>query len=298
VEVGLVHTLHFIKQEPLEKRTQNDLFLTGKLNFSPGERLRIQTYAHLGAGANAGDFRLSGELFLNFKKIGTLRLEAVNQLYEPSLIAQRLFITQREVWNNDFKKTLETSLSGTYALPSFHFSVTGQYHLVNNLVYFDTAAMPRQSGAFSMAQLMVRKDFHFKALHLENWAGLQEATQNVLALPRFYSKHSLYLQGHIFRNVMLTRVGLDARLITGYTPPTYFPLTGQFHLQNGQSLPFTPLLDAFLSFKVKTFRFFFKIENLLSRAYDTFYFQTAGYPLPYGFSNGGLRFGISWRLVD
>jgi len=298
IEVGLVHSVDFLRMEPVDTQAIHNIFLTGRLNFSPGERLRIQTYAHFGVGANAGDFRLGGELFLNFKKIGNLRLEAVNQLYSPSLLHHRFYISEKEVWKNNFVKTLETSLSGTYSLPSLHFSVTGHYHLLSNYVYFGTDGRPGQSGTFSIVQLVARKDFHVGPFHLENWAGLQQATSDVLPLPQFYTRHSLYFEKKIFKKVMLTKLGLDARLASSYMPPGYQPLTGQFYLQDSQVLPFTPLLDVFLSFRVKTFRFFAKIENLLTFPTETYYYQTAGYPLPFGFSNGGLRLGVNWRLVD
>ncbi len=299
LEVGLVHSLNVVNQEPVDTNNLHNLFLTGSFNFSPNDRIKIRTYGHLGIGANAGDFRLSGDLFLSMKKIGNLRLEAVNQLSTPSLIPHRFFVTEEKIWENNFDKTLETSLKGTYSLPSIHFSITGQYHLATNLVYFDSASIAKQSNeVISIFQLTARKDFHFRSFHFENWLGIQESTSDVLRLPTFYSKHSLYFEGKIFKKVMLTRFGVDARLSTGYTPYGYHPLTGQFYLQNTSSLPFTPLIDAFLTFKVKTFRFFFKIENALSYLTETYYYQTADYAQPYGLSNGGMRMGINWRLVD
>lgn len=298
LEIGLVHSMNFLQQEPADTGIIHNLFLTGRLNFSPGERLRLNTYAHLGIGANAGDFRLSGELFVNLKKIGTLRIEAVNQLYSQSLLPQRFFVTQNEVWKNSFGKTLETSVAGTYSLPQFKLSVGGHYHLLNNYVYFDSLGQPRQSGTFSIVQFTAEKDFKFGPLHLDNAAYLQQTTSDVLPLPQFYTKHSLYLEGKIFKKVMLTKIGVDARLTAAYRVPGYNPLIGQFHLQREQDLPFTPLLDAFLSFKVKTFRFFIKLENLLAEPLQTYYFQTANYPMPFGFQSGGMRMGVSWRLVD
>ncbi len=237
-------------------------------------------------------------MFISLKKVGELHLQAVNQLYAPSLMSSRFYVFQKEMWKNDFNKTLETSLSGTYTLPEFHFSITGQYHLISDLIYFDNKSLPRQSGAFSVFQFMLRKNFHLGVLHLENWAGLQQSTSDILRLPNVYTKHSLYLEGKIFKKVMLTRIGVDARLTGSYDPAGYHPLTGQFFLHDAQTLPFTPLLDAFLSIKVKTFRFFIKIENLLSFPYQQYYYQTADYPLPFGLGNGGLRFGVAWRLVD
>ncbi len=298
LEVGLVHSAYFLQQEPVDTGTIHNVFLTGRLNFSLGERLRLRSYAHLGIGANAGDFRLSGELFLNLKKIGALRLEAVNQLYSPSLLPQRFYVTEQEVWKNSFGRTLETSLAGEYSLPQIRLSVGGQYHLLNNLIYFDSLGQPRQSGTFSIVQLTAQKDFKYGPLHMDNAAFLQQTTSDVLPLPQFYTKHSLYLEGKIFKKVMLTRIGVDARLIAPYRPPGYNPLIGQFHLQKEQDLPFTPLLDVFLSFRVKTFRFFFKIENLLTLPLQTYYYQTANHPMPFGYLNGGMRMGISWRLVD
>lgn len=298
LEVGLVHSMNFLQQEPADTGIIHNLFLTGRLNFSPGERLRLNTYAHLAIGANAGDFRLSGELFVNLKKIGTLRVEAVNQLYSPSLLPQRFFVTQNEIWKNSYGKTLETSVAGTYSLPQFKLSVGGHYHLLNNYVYFDSLGLPRQSGTFSIVQFTAQKDFKFGPLHLDNAAYLQQTTSDVLPLPQFYTKHSLYLEGKIFKKVMLTKIGVDARLTAAYRAPGYNPLIGQFHLQREQDLPFTPLLDAFLSFKVKTFRFFIKYENLLTEPLRTYFFQTANYPMPFGFQSGGMRMGVSWRLVD
>ena len=299
LEVGIVHALYLIDQEPLERDRLNNLFLTGSLNFSPNDRIRIRTYGHLGVGANAGDFRLSGDLFLNFRKIGNLRLEAVNQLSTPSLLHQRFFVSEQQIWKNDFGKTLETSLKGTYTLPAFNLSIAGAYNLVNNLVYFGTDGLARQDGSvISVVQLSVQKDFHTRLVHFENWLGVQQSTSSNLRLPAFYSKHSLYLEGKIFKKAMLTQFGFDARLNTGYSPYNYHPLIGQFFLQNDQEIPFTPLIDVFLNFKVKTFRFFFKLENLLPYVTEQYYFQTASYPMPYGFSSGGLRMGVNWRLVD
>ncbi len=299
LEVGLLHSLNVVNQEPVDTANLQNLFLMGSFNFSPNDRIRIRTYGHLGIGANAGDFRLSGDLFLNFKKIGKLQLEAVNQLSTPSLLSHRFYISAQKIWENDFSKTLETSLKGTYSLPAFDFSISGQYHLVDNLVYFDTASIARQnSGVVSIFQLTIQKGFHAGPVHLENWLGIQESTSDVLRLPTFYSKHSLYFEGLIFKKAMLARFGVDARLTTGYTPYGYQPLTGQFHLQNSQALPFTPLVDAFLSFKVKTFRFFFKVENVLTFFTKEYYYQTAGYAQAFGYVNGGLRFGVNWRLVD
>lgn len=299
IEAGLVHSLHFIDQEPADTNVLNQLFLTGKIRFNPGERLRIQAYGHLGLLNNAGDYRLNGELFLDFKKIGNLKVEAVNQLYTPSLIQHRLFISKKAFWENNFNKTLETSLAGTYSLPAFKFSGTIRNQLITNYIYFDSLATPKQHGtAINILQIMLRKDFKVGPFALNNLFVFQNVSEDVLRLPDIYSKHSLFFDGKLFKKVLETRIGLDVRLTTAYKADTYHPLIGQFHIQDTQELPFTPLVDAFINFKVRTFRFFIKVENIFSPIREEFYYQTSNYALPYSWGNGGMRFGLSWRLVD
>lgn len=298
LEVGLLHALYLIDQEPLLRKLRNDLFLTGKLQLSAGERMELQAYGHLGLGSDAGDYRLSGNLLINLNKLGQLQLEVVNQLYSPSLLAQQYFLSTQQIWSNDFSRTFETSFSGTYSLPALKTSATLRYHLADGYVFYDENARPAQSGTFSVWQLVFRKDFSLGPVHNENWLGFQRTSSEAFAGPEIYTHHSLFVEGKIFKKVMLARLGVKGRFTSSYQAPAYSPAVGQFLVQQDRSLPFTPLLDVFGSFKVKTFRFFLRIDNVLSLPLNTHFFQTLDYPLPYGFSNGGVRFGFNWRLVD
>ncbi|MEM9848667.1 MAG: putative porin, partial [Bacteroidota bacterium] len=47
LEVGLTHKLHILQQDQQDS-VLNNLFITGKLNFSIKERFQLKTYAHLG----------------------------------------------------------------------------------------------------------------------------------------------------------------------------------------------------------------------------------------------------------
>ena len=300
IEVGLKHQLHLIDQDLRDTAALHNLYLTGSFDFTPSDRLRINTSAHLALLENAGDYRIAGQLFFDFKKVGSLRIDAVNQLYEPTFLQHRFYNTEREIWKNSFDKTLETSLLGKYTLPQFNLAVSGGYHLLTNYVYFDQEAIAQQTNEIiSVFQLGFQNHFKFRFIHLHNQFIYQKATSSRLRMPELYLKHSLYLEGKIFKKAMLARIGVDARMWTNYQPYTYQPLIGQFHLQNTEETGFTPLLDAFFVFKLTRFRFFFKVENIMSGLQQTYYAQTAGYLLPFGFSrNGGMRLGISWRFVD
>ncbi|MFT4761698.1 MAG: hypothetical protein ACI9XO_003040 [Paraglaciecola sp.] len=300
IEVGLKHQMHFIDQDGVDTSALHNLYLTGAIDFTPSDRLKISTSGHLALGEHAGDYRVAGQLFFDLEKLGELQIDAVNQLYEPTFLQHRFYNTEREAWKNGFDKTLETSIVGTYSLPKFQLSINGGYHLLTNYVYFDTLTTPQQTNELiSIFQLGLEKNFTLGPVHLDNQLVYQKTTSDRLRIPELYLKNSLYIEGRIFKKTMLARVGVDARMWTAYRPYTYQPLTGQFHLQDSNKTLFTPLLDAFFIFKLTRFRFFFKMENILSSFQQTYYSQTSDYLLPFGFNqNGGMRLGISWRFVD
>lgn len=294
LEVGISHQINWINQD-ISDTTVNTLFVTGRWDFQPGERVQVNTYAHLGLWNNAGDYRASGDLFFDLRPAGQLRLEAVNQLYSPTLIESRFYLSQQKVWENDFKKTLSTSLAATYSLPKIGFSATGRYQLLNNYVYFDSTGFSRQIGEpISITQLILEENIKLGILHFDNVITLQKVNEDVIRLPEVYSKHSLYLQGLLFRRVLEFQVGVDVRVNTSYFPYYYQPAVGQFVLQNRQEQQLYPYLDAYASVKVSQFRFFVRGENLNNLITEQFYYPIAFYPQQVFY----IRFGLGWRFVN
>ena len=90
LELGITHTFHRLEQEPLDSNI-NNLFAFGKWKLNISDRLKINAYAHFGLWDNAGDFKISGDLTLDFKKIGRLEVQAINQLNSPTLIQDQFF---------------------------------------------------------------------------------------------------------------------------------------------------------------------------------------------------------------
>lgn len=294
LEVGLVHSIHFLEQEPRDT-TLNNLFLTGKWNLNLGDRLRLETYGHLGVLDNVGDYRAEGKLLLDLKKAGQLQADFVNQLYSPNLIQHRFYVSQRPIWDNNFKQTLETSIGGTYSLPQFQLSVTGRYTLLNNYIYFDALSLAQQTSVpISILQLIVQKDFKVWNFHLDNTLAFQNASEDFIRLPQIFGKHSFYYQGFWFK-VLNVRVGFDLRYNNNYFADYYNPVTGQFQLQDAREVEFTPAVDAFFTMQVTKFRAFAKFENLLTAFNpNDFFYQTAFYP----HQPAAFRLGFKWQLVN
>ncbi len=296
-KAGLIFKRYLLEQEPLDS-TLNNLFATAQWNFTPSNRLSVKTSGHFGLWDNAGDYRLNGNLYFDLKVAGFLNINVTNQLYQPSLMQYRMFVSQQPLWENKFDKTLETNLEISYGLPKIRFEVSGQYHLLNNYIYYDTLAFPQQTGIpISILQLIIIQNFKVGNIHLDNSIVLQSQSEDKIRLPSFYSKHSLYFEGKIFKKVMLLRTGFDLRMSSDYFANYYQPLVGQFHLQDKEEVLFYPAVDVFLTFKVKSLRFFIKGENmthLIYNQYQQLFVQIPGYPQPFV----NLRLGLSWQFLN
>ena len=81
---------------------------------------------------------------------------------------------------------------------------------------------------------------------------------------------------------------------SGYRGISYFPLTGQFYLNDTRSIDAYPAIDYFISFQVKTFRAFIQMENIGSYFLDDIYLQVVDYPQFERY----LRFGLSFVFYD
>lgn len=295
--LGLTHKLFILKQEPLRDSVFSNLFLTGKLVLKPSKGFSLEARGDLGVLANFGEYQISGALQIGLGKAGLFRAELLSQRYPAPWQYQRLFVSQRQFWSNNFDKPLETSLSATYALPAIGFEVTGKTHLVNNYLYYDQNGQAAQTGApLQVAQLILRENLRFGRLRFDNTIALQSANrEDVLRLPGWFTKNSLYYSGPIFKKRMKIDAGLDFRLNGEFMADGYQPVTAQFYLQDSLKAKPYPWMDVFMSFQVKSFRVFVRYENL-STLWDkqTVFYQTARHPQPFG----ALRFGVAWRFVD
>jgi Putative porin len=298
IEIGLKHSFYAIHFEPKDSNVQN-LFAFGKWDFALSKWLKVNTYAHFGLlASNFAEYCAKGDLQLNLQQLGQLEVNFLQQRYQPSWLQSRMYSFQKAVWeNNDLKKTFSTTLSGTYRLPKYNFSVTGSYHLLNNYIYFGQNLLPTQaSSAVNLLQLEILKDFHFHKIHLENYFALQKSSSSTLNLPTFFGKNGLYLEGKIFRKgAMLARIGADVRYTSSYFADAYHPLINQFYTQNAVEIPIFPAIDVYISARVLKFRAFVKMENITaSAANNKVFYQVPNYPM-YG---RYLRLGFYRRFTD
>ncbi|MEM1121666.1 MAG: putative porin [Bacteroidota bacterium] len=312
IELGLTHLFTKIQQEGAADSTVNNLFLFGNIQFTPSKRLTIDAYGHLGVGQQVGDYYAKGDFEWDTKKLGKLSFSLTQQLYSPSLVHRRFYVTSNSVWQNDFNKTFENSLSISYAIPKLKIDLTANYHLIDNHLYFDTNAQPQQlTSGLNILQLKAQNQLDFWRFHLQNTVYFQTATQDVIRFPQIYSIHRLYLDLKLFK-VMESQFGGEIRVNTSWQPDSFSPLTGQFYLQDvfqrtaltesglvaieTNSIPFYPWVDVFYNFRIQQFRFFLIVENVMHflPVYRNFHYTTYPYPV----ADLQARFGFRWLFLD
>ncbi len=293
---GLTYALYFIEQEP-ERFSRNDLFVTARLKTKLQEFFDLEANGQIGIGSNAGDYTLSGKLSTGIQDKATLELTAMQQLYQPTLIQERLFVSQDLVWNNQLKRTLETNIGGQLQLPFLNLKMGAGYHLFNNLIYFDEDARPAQaSQALNILQVYGKHKLKLGKFHFENEVAFQVAPASFMPLPNLVTRHNWYYQSFFFKAKSLqAQLGVEARYNSNYKGNSYMPVSGQFYLQDDVDLiSYYPITDVYVSAKVKRFYMFLKAENVIQPIVNKSYLTSVYYPGRDLF----IRFGISWKLIN
>ena len=294
LELGVQHQFHQLDFEFKDSSIQT-LFIFGKWYSRLNSNLTFDSYAHLGASNGYfGDYRVEGKLTVDLGKIGQIKGKFVNQLAAPTLMQQKMYITNKQAWQNNFSKSLVTTMGGVLEVGKTGFAVEGNYHLLNNYVYYDTIGRPQQENApISILQLSATLNWHLGIFHNDNQVVFQQIEgSDAIRLPKIMSNHSVYVEGRLFKKVLTTRVGFDFRFQSEFKADYYHPLVGQFIQQNRAAIPVAISMDFFFAAKVKTFRFFAKFDGFQSYFMTQRYFQTYLYPN----YDQVFRTGIDWRF--
>lgn len=276
-------------------RTRNlawDIEANGKLFFT---------------GLNKGDFQAHISLQRDLgKKIGSLRLGFENTSRTPSFIfdSRSSFYFSKNPVN--FKKENNTHLFASYFLPVFRFRITGHYYLMTNYAYIRKYYIPEQeSSLFNVLQIAIQKTI--KLGKKWNWHAELYFQQTIgdapVNVPALYSRNRIGYEGNLgFKNLDIA-FGTEIKYRSPYKAADYSPILGHFFYQDTIRVR-NPLPDiaAYIHFRIRPFKAFFRIENL----------NTARKPQGEGlsFTNNNLlapnyalpglqvRLGVFWSFVN
>ena len=294
LKAGIQHRFTRLRQEPNEKRI-NETFLnaTGRLWMTPN--LSLSGNGYLALTGQLGDFKLTGRLEYASKSSNIFSAELTLYNRSPNVIEQRLFVAQLPVWETDLTDYTHSQLRLVGVLPALKLQFGGMLHLLNNAIYYDTGRKPAQlTGTNQVSQLYLQKAISIGKLGIDVTFALQQSP-NELALPGWIAEGQLFYQDRWFKRRLLVRTGLDLRVTDSFRGVNYFPLTGQFHLDDSRQVEQYPAVDVFFDMQVKqAFRAFFKIENITSFLLNDPFIQVVDYPQFESY----FRVGLWMKLFD
>ena len=295
LEAGLQYQNILHEMEPVQSRL-NSLALYGDLDWTLFEGLQVMTKAQLGFGNTAGTYALHPSASYKWKD--NIELNAGIDIHAqlPGFHQQVLLINQQEIWAN----SLQTSRSQRiYAKAEWkkglpiHAGIS-QMSLQNHIYMDQNQNLQQFTENINIQQLNLGAKLKLWRIHLDNDVYLQNISEDIIRRPKLIGMSSLYYKGFLFKGNMWARFGADLRTTDPYRIDAFQPAANMFYLQDDYTSPWQFNMDAFFAFKIQSFRFTFRVKDVLAATRNQFLFYQYGYaqePLDF-------RLGIAWDFVD
>ncbi len=141
-------------------------------------------------------------------------------------------------------------------------------------------------------RLKVQKEFRVGNFALDNTLMYQNVVSDddVLNIPAFITRNTLYYSNELFKKAMAVDIGVTFNYFTKYNMNGYDPLLAEFYTQNDTELGGFPRFDFFINAKIRQTRLFLKAEHFNSSFTGYNYFSAPNQP----YRDFTIRFGIVW----
>ena len=190
---------------------------------------------------------------------------------------------------------------------SFNFD----YSKIDNFTYFDlkdkstlnddqdlklVPKVNQHSNSINYLKLKWQKEFNFGKFALDNSFIFQnvDQDQNILNLPDYIFRNTIYFSDHVFKRAMFLQTGLTFKYFSNYYANEYNPLISSFHIQNDKKIGNFPMIDVFVNARIKRTRLFLKAEHINSTITGNNFYSTPSYP----YRDFIIRFGLIWNFFN
>jgi hypothetical protein len=256
------------------------------------------------AGNYAGDYQFYGTLerVLN-NRTGNLLVGFQNTNRSPSSIFNKGVSSFPVIPDGTFSSENLSRAFANINLSKLGLSLTGDYYFITNYMYFDDFFRAKQqSSPFNVLHIGAEKAIRLRK-HW-NWyieAHLQQKTSNApVNVPFLFTRNRFAFEGNFFKNLFIS-TGFEVKYYTPYHADNYSPFNGQFFIQDTFTTRSNrPDINAFLDFRIKSFKAFIRAENLNTMdplngwGFTRNNFVAPHYPL----RSLWIRFGVWWSFVN
>ncbi|TRZ43083.1 putative porin [Robertkochia solimangrovi] len=152
------------------------------------------------------------------------------------------------------------------------------------------------SGSINYLKVKFENEFRFGKFALHNTLMYQEVGQseNILNVPQFVTRNTLYFTDHLFKKALFIQTGITFKYFTEYYANGYNPVMSEFFVQDYEKIGGFPLMDFFINAKVRRTRIFFKAEHFNSSFTGYNFYSAPEYP----YRDFIIRFGVVWNFFS
>lgn len=288
------------RTESFGKEKYSGTYITGGIfNVDTNALLNFDVAGSLCViGHYAGNFKISGYLEQALKKDRSsyLRADALLELKSVDPFFTR-YVGNHDRWENDFNAEKTLRVDARYVNTSLFLEVGAGISNTFSYVYFDTTAMPVQTGkTLTVFTAWAKKTFNAGNFHFNQNVYIQKNThEDVLSLPLVSAYSHNYYQNYLFKRALQLQIGFDLFYHTKFYSDNYQPSIMQFYNQRLARTGNYPKFDVFLSLRIKRADIFAKYEHLnyvLKKNGN--YFSAYNYPI----NPAVFKFGIKWDFFD
>ena len=278
-----------------------------RMVLSPWKAVALDILAE--ATPNFSDYNLDARMELPFRDslgntIRSLTLRAVVKACGPELI----YTAQQQRHNYNVNTPIHSVDTRKLSLDYQHGDLFDLHlaaqHTSHNIWFEKTTLadstvtlIPHQpdGGAFLLQGRLNLYLTITRWLHFDMQQMVQHSSnQDLIRVPLFASKNSLYTDFYLFHRVLHTQVGVDLRYHTAYKADGYDPTLGVFYRQNEVEVGNYIWADFFINLQIKRASIYAKAGHLNSYLEQQAHCIIPGYPS----KQFGFYFGLTWKFFD
>jgi hypothetical protein len=210
-------------------------------------------------------------------------------------------------WSNDFKNEKINSIIVNAATPWVEASV--QYSTFNDHLYFADVASPDQiamnqqiiapaqyANTINYLSVKASKELKFGKFALDNTILYQKTDQqdNILNVPEFLTRNTLYYSQNMFRKALYFQTGVTFNYFTNYYANEYNPVIGEFFVQNNKEIGNFTNFDFFFNARIQRTRIYLIAEHFNSSFSGNNFYSSPNNP----YRDFVIRFGLVWNFFQ
>lgn len=294
VYAGYKNEFNHYHQFSIDTLNMNHIAVAGAKIIFPGHNF-IANAQYVMSGFNKTNYQWNAQYYSDPDRLFYVSLRTDESKLKPALMNSSYYSTHF-AWKDTLTDVTTANGNIEVASRKFKFALGAVFQSLQNMIYFDTLALPRQylTTAY-LTRYYLQKDLKIGHIHFNNTLNYQ-TTKNpdVIRLPQYYTFHQLYYEGKLFKKALWLQFGVQARYISAFTANAYMPATNQFFLQNQKEYGNYVFVDVFLNAQIDRFRFFLLASHINQGLSGANYMLTPNYAMP----DRSLKAGLCWMFFD